>query len=192
MTNIADEPTTLEELLERIHDAYADYNAGIAELGPERLLAPRAVGYWNVRDVIGHVGADQQWMAGQLEALLSGVEPTSEVCFGENLSLPAELSTQDGRNAWQYQRLLGLRFRKLRAWPTLPTRVSSRRSHVLAGAAVRVADDRGLAADGSHQGACTGRSRLAALGVDPRRHLLPLRRSGRWHQGYREFVTMVS
>jgi hypothetical protein len=105
----AQEPQTKAELLERIRDAYADYEAAIEEAGEGHLKQPN-LGFWTVRDVIAHVGADEQWMAGQLEALQAGQAPTALSCYGDDVALPKDidLSSQDGRNAWQHRRLAGL------------------------------------------------------------------------------------
>jgi hypothetical protein len=65
---------------------------------------------------MAHVGADEQWMAGQLEALLAGVPPTALSCYGseEYANVEIELYTQDQRNAWQYERLRGLSLPEVR------------------------------------------------------------------------------
>jgi len=104
-----DAPLTSAALLQRIAEAYARYLASIDAFEGD-LAAPDAVGDWSVRDVIAHVGADERWMAAQLEALRAGVAPTVEACYGEELGEPGEfdLSTQDGRNAWQHARLRGI------------------------------------------------------------------------------------
>jgi hypothetical protein len=62
------------------------------------------------------VGADQRWMAGQLEALRAGEQPTALSCYGSEEPLPEgmELITQDGRNAWQRERLRGLSLDEVR------------------------------------------------------------------------------
>lgn len=103
-------PRTKVEFLERVREAYQDLTAAIAGFSDEELLAPNMLGSWSIRDVIAHVGADQQWMAGQLEALLAGRAPTAASCYGGEVAPPEgiDLGTQDGRNAWQRERLAGL------------------------------------------------------------------------------------
>jgi len=106
-----DQPTTIAEVLQRTREAYAAYQDAIAAFDEARLTVPNSVGGWSVRDVIAHVGADQQWMAGQLEALQAGEEPKVGSCYGDYASPPGpdiDMSTQDGRNAWQRERLAGL------------------------------------------------------------------------------------
>ena len=102
-------------LLDRVRDAYEDYSAAI-EAVPEDKLTTAATGSWSVRDVMAHVGADEQWMAGQLEALQAGIPPTALSCYGseEYARVEVELTTQDARNAWQYERLRGLSLAEVR------------------------------------------------------------------------------
>ncbi len=107
---------TRADLIERIRDAYDAYSAAIAAIPEDTLTAPGIVGAWSVRDVIAHVGADERWMAGQLEALLSGQQPTAESCYGDDQSPPPDMDwSQDGRNAWQRERLRHLSLDDVRA-----------------------------------------------------------------------------
>jgi hypothetical protein len=113
----SNQPASIAELLQCTRDAYADYEAAITEFGEERFMEPNAFGDWSVRDVIAHVGASQMWIAGQLEALIADVEPTMESCYRENAALPSEgtdITTQDGRNAWQRERLATLSLDEVR------------------------------------------------------------------------------
>ena len=72
-----------DELLELAREAYREYSDAIEAIPEDRRLELGAVGDgWNVRDVIAHVGADEMWMSGQLEALIASVEPTAESCYG--------------------------------------------------------------------------------------------------------------
>lgn len=104
------EPVTSPDLLRRIRDAYDDFSAAREAIPEDMLTTAGTVGAWSIRDVIAHVGADERWMAGQLEALQAGLQPTPESCYGEDEPPPTgiDLSTQDGRNAWQHERLRGL------------------------------------------------------------------------------------
>jgi hypothetical protein len=105
----AEAVATLAELREHIRAAYDTYSAAIAALPQEALTAPNAIGSWSVRDVIAHVGADEMWMAGQLEALRFDAMPTVGSCYGIDLPPPPEMDwSQDGRNAWQREWLRGL------------------------------------------------------------------------------------
>jgi hypothetical protein len=109
-------PTTIDQFLVQVRGAFAEYEAAIASV-PETLLTKAGtIGTWSVRDVMAHVGADQQWMAGQLEALRAGEEPTAMSCYGSDDPLPKgmTLNTQDERNTWQYERLRGLSLDEVR------------------------------------------------------------------------------
>jgi hypothetical protein len=109
---------TKDELLRLARDAHGEYEDAIAAVPDDRMLERGAVGEgWSVRDVMAHVGADEMWMAGQLEALAADTEPTAESCYGGEPPPPADfdLSTQDGRNAWQYARLRDMTLEDVRA-----------------------------------------------------------------------------
>jgi hypothetical protein len=112
-----DPPTTIAEFLDRARTAYEGYSRAIAALPADSLTQPGMVGDWSVRDVIAHVGGDELWMAGQLEALHLGTLPTAASCYGIDAPLadPALLYTQDGRNAWQRERLRNLSLDDVRA-----------------------------------------------------------------------------
>ncbi|MEX2158578.1 MAG: ClbS/DfsB family four-helix bundle protein [Dehalococcoidia bacterium] len=101
-------------LLARVRDAYADYTAAIDAVSEDELTTP-AIASWSVRDVMAHVGADEQWLAGQLEAQ-AGIPPTALSCYGseEYATASVDLTTQDARNAWQYERLRGLTLDEVR------------------------------------------------------------------------------
>ena len=114
---MADTVSTVADLLERVRSSYDGFLSAIAALPEERFTAPGTIGDWSVRDVIAHVGADQRWMAGQLEALQSGTLPTVASCYGIDTPAPegVDLATQDGRNAWQRERLRNLSLDDVRA-----------------------------------------------------------------------------
>jgi uncharacterized protein (TIGR03083 family) len=112
-----DAPTTTRELLQLVDEAYAAFSSAIAAIHEDTLTTPGTLGEWSVRDVIAHVGADERWMAGQMEALRAGEPPTALSCYGSDEPLPAgfDLITQDGRNAWQHERLRGFSLAEVRA-----------------------------------------------------------------------------
>jgi hypothetical protein len=103
------------DLLKNVYDAYRDYSAAIAALPEDMLTKPATIGTWSVRDIIAHVGGDEQWMAGQLEALQSGGLPTAQSCYGSDEPAPdGSFLSQDTRNAWQHERLRGLSLEEVR------------------------------------------------------------------------------
>jgi hypothetical protein len=111
-----DPPTTISALLDRIDRAHDEYESAIAAISDDCLLAPNTIGTWSVRDVMAHVGGDQRWMAGQLEALRAGEEPTSQSCYGDDLPQPeGDWSSQDARNAWQRERFAALSLAEVRS-----------------------------------------------------------------------------
>lgn len=108
--------TSRAELLERIRSTYDEYSSTIGSLSDEALTHANTIGTWSVRDVIAHIGGDELWMAGQLEALRSETLPTAQSCYGIDLPPPSDMDwSQDGRNAWQQQRLAGLSLDDVRA-----------------------------------------------------------------------------
>lgn len=110
-------PTSKRDILARIARSYAAWQDVVSALTAEQMLAPRAAGEWSARDVAAHVAADEQWLAGQLSAFLNGELPTSLACYGtefEQAPPGIDLATQDGRNAWQYERLRHLSLEDVR------------------------------------------------------------------------------
>ena len=100
-------------------------------------MAPNTIGTWSVRDVIAHIGGDEMWMAGQLEALRFEAMPTAASCYGIDLPPPADMDwSQDGRNAWQRERLHGLSLDD--------TRSMAREAHARLLAVVSTFDDKRL------------------------------------------------
>jgi uncharacterized protein (TIGR03083 family) len=111
------DPVTIEDFLRLVDEAYVKFTAALAALPDAKLTEPGTLGEWSARDVIAHVGGDERWMAGQLEALQAGEKPTAMSCYGSDAPLADEtmLYTQDGRNAWQRERLKGLSLDEARA-----------------------------------------------------------------------------
>ncbi len=108
---------SVAHLIERARDVYADFSAAIAAVPEGTLTTPGSIGEWSVRDVIAHVGADELWMAGQLEAMRFGNLPTVASCYGIDKPPPAGMdwNSQDARNAWQHDRLRDLSLDDVRA-----------------------------------------------------------------------------
>ena len=99
-----DIPRTREAVLARIDSANAAIDEALAGLSDDQLLAPAPDDGWSVRDILAHISADQRWLTAQLEAYQRGQPPTPEECYGD-VTPPGpgyDMSTQDGRNAWQY------------------------------------------------------------------------------------------
>jgi hypothetical protein len=113
----AQAPATTKDLLRLVDDSYAALTSAVAAIPDDALTAPGTLGEWSARDVIAHIGGDERWMAGQIEALRVGEQPTALSCYGSDEPLPegADLITQDGRNAWQHERLKCLSLDEVRA-----------------------------------------------------------------------------
>jgi len=105
---MAEATSTISEVLQSSREAFDDFSSAIDALSNDEITKANTIGSWSVRDVMAHIGGDELWMAGQLEALRFEQMPSELSCYG--VEAPAvgdiELSTQDGRNAWQRERLL--------------------------------------------------------------------------------------
>jgi hypothetical protein len=102
---MSDEPRTRDAILGRFRKAYTAFDAALAKLTDQQMLAPGPGGGWSARDVLAHVGADHLWYTGQMTALLEGREPNAAECYGD-VPPPGpghDLSTQDGRNRLQLE-----------------------------------------------------------------------------------------
>ncbi len=112
---MADAPLTTNAALKaRNQSALAAVDAELKSLTDEQLLAPNAVGEWSLRDVLAHLSVE--WLPAQIEAHLEGREPTAMECFGtdEPPGPDHDLSTEDGRNAWQHHRDANLTLAEVR------------------------------------------------------------------------------
>ncbi len=56
------------EFLERQRRARAEWDALLAQVGPERMVRPGAAGCWSVKDVVAHVAWFEREMVGMLRA----------------------------------------------------------------------------------------------------------------------------
>lgn len=111
-----DVPTTKEPLLQRMRAAYDEFDAAAGSVPSEQLETAGAAGDWSVRDLLAHTS--DRWLVAQLEASREGRLPTALECYGSEKPPPppagADLSTPDGRNAWQHARDLGLTLEEIR------------------------------------------------------------------------------
>jgi hypothetical protein len=78
------------ELLTNIRSGRAQFEAALASLGDDQLLAPNLHGGWSLKDLIAHIGFWEQHTAKKFSALLRGKNP------------PAETLTLDELNAQVY------------------------------------------------------------------------------------------
>lgn len=97
------QPETKQAIIQRNQAAATRMNATLSRLTDEQLLAPDALGEWSLRDVLSHLG--NQWLAEQIESHLEGREPDALAAWGttEPPGPEFDMTTNDGRNAWQQQ-----------------------------------------------------------------------------------------
>lgn len=101
----------LRQFLAAIDASFADFEDAVSAVPAALIETAGAAGGWTTRQVVAHVGADELWLGGQLAAMRRGQPPTSDECYGPNAGTPPlglDLTTQDGRNAWQALRLAGV------------------------------------------------------------------------------------
>lgn len=63
------------ELLRRLTHAYSQMHAAIAQLSPEQLQAPGAVGDWSIKDLVAHFIAHEQFALRELAEARRGEQP---------------------------------------------------------------------------------------------------------------------
>jgi hypothetical protein len=102
---VDDAPTTKEPILERSRCAIEAIDRALASLNDDQLVARPDRGGWSLRDVLAHMAADLRWFSEQLEAKLGDRLPDDAAAFTALRPPPegVDLSTQDGRNAAQYE-----------------------------------------------------------------------------------------
>lgn len=71
-----------DALVEAVEAARDEWEATIAELGPEGLERPGATGEWRVRDVLAHFNGWDRWQLVQLRCAFTGETPTNEELTG--------------------------------------------------------------------------------------------------------------
>jgi len=100
---MADVPTTKNAILERFRSDVEALNSALAQLSPEELERPHAVGEWSLKDTLAHISSP--WLAGQLEAYVAGRDPNALETFGHDQAPEPgdDLTTNDGRNAWSHR-----------------------------------------------------------------------------------------
>jgi len=66
---------TKRELLESIQKGRGEFEAALAKLSPEQMVAPGAMGEWSVKDILGHVGMWESRLVTTLYAIERGATP---------------------------------------------------------------------------------------------------------------------
>jgi hypothetical protein len=88
-----------EALAKAVADVRADWEAVIAELGPEGLERPGLEGGWRVRDVLAHCNGWERWQLVQLRCAFTGETPTDEELTGGIEYPPNDDMQEDAMNA---------------------------------------------------------------------------------------------
>jgi hypothetical protein len=91
------ETVTKASVLDAIDDERADWEALVAEIGPDRLDDPAFAGGWSFRDITAHLMSWRQYGIARLEAAAKG-EPEPPAPW------PSELQEDDEINAWFSER----------------------------------------------------------------------------------------
>jgi hypothetical protein len=103
---MADEPTspqTKAEVLERMREGRAAWDALIGQVPDAVITEPLLPGSWSVKDLIGHVAAYEKWTAAQIQAANEGRAPTNMELYGvEELPADSESWDLDRQNAAIY------------------------------------------------------------------------------------------
>ncbi len=83
------------ELLDRLQQAYQQWEEFIGQVSPTRMDQPGVNGDWSMKDMIAHLTGWNRWLVIRLQAALRG-EP--EIPYW-----PAHLRAEDDINAWIYE-----------------------------------------------------------------------------------------
>jgi len=86
----------LAEFLDYLHGRNAEWEALLAQVGPERLEEPGVNGAWSMKDMIGHLIGWQRGVVANLRAAVRGEPPPGP-------PWPAHLKEEDDINAWIYE-----------------------------------------------------------------------------------------
>lgn len=82
-------PTSKDELLTRMRDGRAEWDALIGQVPETALTEPLLDNGWLVKDLLAHVAAYEQWTAAQMRAAHEGREPTNMELYGvDELPVP--------------------------------------------------------------------------------------------------------
>lgn len=84
------------ELTNWLQQEYGEWEALLADIGPERMEQPGVNGEWSMKDVVAHLTGWNRWLVARLQAAQHGApEPAPP--------WPADLQEEDEINAWIYE-----------------------------------------------------------------------------------------
>lgn len=84
------------DLLNWLKEEYRQWEALLAQIGPERMDQSGVSGYWSIKDIIAHLTPDNQRLIAHIQAAQRG-EPEPPPPW------PTHLQTDDDINAWIYE-----------------------------------------------------------------------------------------
>jgi hypothetical protein len=84
MAETSAQPTSKNELLERMRAGREEWDALIAQIPDSARTEPALPGGWSVKDLIAHVAAYENWTAAQIRAANEGRTPTNSELYGSD------------------------------------------------------------------------------------------------------------
>jgi hypothetical protein len=84
------------DLLNWLQEENQQWEALLAQIGPERMDQGGVAGYWSIKDIVAHLTPDNQRLVAHIQAAQRG-EPEPPPPW------PAQLQADDDINAWIYE-----------------------------------------------------------------------------------------
>ena len=109
MTN----PTNKAELLQRLREGRAEWDAALAEVQREIMDEPGVAGAWSVKDVVAHITSHERWIGDRMHEVLRGesytptpvdamsVDDRNEVFYRQNKSQSVDEVLRDSQEAFR-------------------------------------------------------------------------------------------
>lgn len=70
-------PNTKDVILDRLHDEYEAFINVLDDLTVEQMIEPNVVGEWSIKDLVAHLVYWNRLPVQEIEAALSGVDPST-------------------------------------------------------------------------------------------------------------------
>ncbi len=102
------DPITVQEMLNTIHDARAEWDALLAKVPRERMTEPGVMGDWSIKDIVAHVTWSEREMVPVLrERRFRGsdlwnlpVDERNQIVYEENRSRPLDEVLAESRDVF--------------------------------------------------------------------------------------------
>jgi hypothetical protein len=92
---------TKEQVLAEMAASFAEVQAVLAQIPPERLTEIGVTEEWSVRDLIAHQAGYERWVAAAIFADVEGRKPSNREYYGrDDAPSAADEATDDTTNAW--------------------------------------------------------------------------------------------